>query len=137
MPAKRLLLILAVLLGGAAMPATSALAATTKSVTAQQRCGLFKGTVTTDWNLFNSADLVTTGYLYPYTTCPGAELSVWLAWDSPFHHNSDVGGTTALVGGTPGVKLGKSYTTFSSPGHISVTVCSNYHGWHCGPTVSL
>jgi hypothetical protein len=137
MPVKRLLLTLAVLLGVAAMPPTPALAATTRAVTAQQRCGQFKGTVTSDWNLFNYADLVTTGYLYAYTTCPGAKLSVWLAWDSPLHHKSDVGGTKTLLGGTPRVKLEKSYTTFASPGHISVTVCSNYHGWQCGPTVSL
>jgi hypothetical protein len=59
--------------------------------------------------------------------------SVWLSWDSPTHHNVNLG----RAGFHQHVRVFYHTGTLLNPGHIGVTVCSTFPRWHCGQTVHV
>lgn len=57
----------------------------------------------------------------------GSYVQVFMVYYSPFYHNQLVGTTG------PSPRSGFSWSSGAYlPGHIVVTACEHYNGWHCG-----
>jgi hypothetical protein len=136
MKTRHALCVIAAVAVALSLPASAS--AWTKHVRVSQNCNSFQGSVT-----LNQAQtrLSISGKLHG---CRGGQASVWLQWYeiNPFVcimfgegcHNAKDG--TARAGQT--VRVGKSHSIpLVRPSNITVTVCSNYHGWHCGVSAYL
>lgn len=100
-----------------------------KTASVRVRCGGYNGHV--DYS--NPGTLITLGtYGELWDTCGGTTY-LYLSWDELAglqHHNALV--QTASNHATVGAD--QSYALFNGASNVGLAVCSNYGGWHCGPT---
>jgi Putative amidase domain len=114
----------------ALLTAASAAGSTDQTVSPRDNCGGFNGHVVVSDG--STPTLQVYGEVWD-DTCPGL-TSVWLAWQSPAHHNIQAG--TAGESATDGVNS-TTGPLQQRPVEIEVTACSTYGGWHCGTPVSV
>jgi hypothetical protein len=137
---RKCALFVTVFLTTAIMAPSAAFAWTANGVRASERCGAFTGGQVS----LNTGETVLSIKGALHNTCPGGQTSVWLSWyeGSPVLciewgvgcYNAEDG----VAGPNMTVRVSKSHRIIlANPGYITVTVCSNYQGWHCGRSVSL
>lgn len=112
-------------------PCGGGMVATCQNVYPYSPCGTYVGTVY--WQSVPLQDYVGLlgGTLTEY--CSGVTAYLYLSWNSPFGHNVQVTHATYNHSAWTDVAYGVGYP----PSNISVTVCDNYRGWHCGTPVHV
>lgn len=134
---KRFATTFILVLSTTAIVTTPAALAWDKPVRATQRCGTFSGSVS-----LNQAQtqLAIAGTVH--NSCRGGQTSVWMSWDVGVpllidqYHNAK----EAVAAPLTSVRINPRHVhsiLLANPGYITVTVCSNYEGWHCGRPVGL
>lgn len=108
-------------------PAVPAVAGTMVGVSPRVDCGGANGVIAWD-----RGGIQTWGQAW--ASCPGSSVWIYLAWDSPTHHNIPV--EVVAYPNSLGFNSGR-IGTLLSPGHISITACSNHNSWHCGTPISV
>jgi hypothetical protein len=58
----------------------------------------------------------------------GSYVQIFLSWYSPTYHNKLI----ATAGPDSHVAFSRRFITGLNPGHIVLTACEHYNGWHCG-----
>jgi hypothetical protein len=116
-----------------ALVATPAASAYSAKFTAKAPCAVFKGSV--EWNDPRVPEVGISGKLqYKCSTGYAEVFLTWTEgrWWTTQHHNA-MDGAAWPKHPTTKVSVVHAYGQ-GNPSHIGVTVCTEYHGWHCGAT---
>lgn len=115
-------------IAAAAPAAPQASAESSATVAPRVNCGGFNGHI----GGIGSPSISVWGQLWE--TCGGRNY-LYVSYDEwGTHYNENIANVS---GGNAGVNWQAGDNRFPTIGHIKITVCSTYGGWHCGAPVSV